>query len=263
MTVAFIRAGYATSPSTGRKDSAKGYEKEPVKESNKKMVDEKGDLMELDLLSKIGSWPLRNQLAIPACNAYAAMACVELYLAVKTSEKTGEKKEPTPLSVAEAYYKMREHVTKVVDTQPVRAASPGFTRFMDVIDFLNDGLYHRVHWRDRLTEAEPEQPGRGEKEEVKVCYHSYPPPNDAKSWPPLGIGRPERSIALAIYKELLNDRPVGAGFPAYARPEGHGMTIGPLLLRMELCGFRGMEMLWTWRRVTPFALLASLTEAKR
>ena len=220
MTVASVRAGYAPSPSTG--DPKGGYQNEPEKEGKKPMVDGNGVLKEIDLRANM-LWPLRNQLSIPACTAYAAMACVELYLAVKN------KKDPTPLSAAEAYYEMEEHAKK--DEQHVRAKSPGFTRFKDAVEFLNRDQYHtESQWSDQLTEAKPENLDAPEKREIKVCYHSYPPSEHADWWlpekgrPTKNTGRPTNSVALAIYKELLNDRPVGAGFPAYTRPEGHGMT---------------------------------------
>jgi hypothetical protein len=144
------------------------------------------------------------------------MACVELFLKKKC------RKMPH-LSAAAAYYYMKESARQDV-TQPIRTGSPGYTRFKDAVSFLKEtGYYCESQWRDRLTEVRPADLVEEGQTIKEVCYHSYPLLEGDKSYPPVGAGRPT-GIALAIYRELADGRPVGAGFPAYARPEGHGMT---------------------------------------
>jgi hypothetical protein len=147
------------------------------------------------------------------------MACVELTLAIKYPKK------PVPeLSVGAAYYGMKDFATKDA-SQPVRAKSPGYTRFKDAVSVLqNIGYHFAASWDDRLTVAPPTaKMPRGTKL-AEVCYHSFPLADNDQSFPPTHSKRPAVSIAQSIYQELSHNRPVGAGFPAYVRPGAHGMT---------------------------------------
>jgi hypothetical protein len=212
MIITLTRAGYIA----GSRPT--GWSKDFQNKWDQKLYDQASAeaLKDLDLASRL-SWPLRDQIAVPACTAYAAMACVELSIARKAQTT------PERLSAGAAYFYMKDLAEGDME-QPIRSDAPGYTRFKDAVSYLKTtGYYNEAKWNDSLVNARPSTIGGPGTILADVCYHSYPLPENDQSFPPDVTDRP-RGIARAIYDELAAGRPVGAGFPAYARLGGHGMT---------------------------------------